>query len=185
MEPTQEQQEETPEGPGRSAAAIMVRGAVVLGVLLGGVWLASGLVLMGCFWVAHQANEQIDSMSLLQALVLASAIWVAFLVVRTIRLFVPTPHLAERTVHIDPFDGNYTGWHHPLMVTLTQTTNEYLAGQLPLRGLLMVHEMDTKGFAQRRMVTFQNVDANGRPRKGPVHVDDAEFTYTIYAQGGT
>ncbi|MEH0110510.1 hypothetical protein V6N00_12440 [Tersicoccus sp. MR15.9] len=63
------------------------------------------------------------------------------------------------------------------MVTLTATSNPYLAPRLPLRGLLSVHEMRTSGYAQPRKMTFQTVDADGNLVGSRVAVDDAEFTY--------
>lgn len=82
----------------------------------------------------------------------------------------PTP---ERTTAM-----SHTGWAQPMLVTLTATTNPYLAPRLPLRGLLQVHEMTLTGHPQPRAMSFLEVDAEGQPVGTRVAVDDAHFTYT-------
>lgn len=75
--------------------------------------------------------------------------------------------------------SHFTGWNRPLRVTLTATSNPYLAPELPLVGLLEVLEMGTDGFAQPRKVRFQKLNADGTTNGAPVMADDAEFTYTL------
>lgn len=75
--------------------------------------------------------------------------------------------------------SHYTGWNQPLMVTLTATSNPYLADKLPLRGELRILEMRTDGYAMRHSVSFLQKDENGNPVGGWVRVSDAEFTYTL------
>lgn len=140
---------------------------------------ASGLVLWGSFWAAHQAWALVPDLGFLRSATLGGAIWVWFSTFRFIVAMVPR-HVSPGPVgDITSTGADYSGWNRPLMVDLTATTNEYLAPDLPLRGLLKVHEMNTRGFAQRGKVSFQKVDANNRLLGGPVHVDDAEFTYTL------
>lgn len=76
----------------------------------------------------------------------------------------------------------YTGWNQPLLVTLTATTNPYLAHRLPLRGLLTVHEMRTDGYAQPLRVGFRAQGADGS-FGASVAVDDPEFTYSLPTPG--
>lgn len=80
--------------------------------------------------------------------------------------------------------SGYTGWNQPLLVTLTATSNPYLADRLPARGLLRVFEMRTDGYAQPRKVTFQQVADDGTPIGSTVAADDAEFTYSLPHAGG-
>lgn len=75
--------------------------------------------------------------------------------------------------------NGYNGWNKPLMVTLTATSNTYLADRLPLRGLACVHEMATDNYAQRGQVSFLELDEEGKPVGTEVMVDDAEFTYSL------
>jgi len=75
--------------------------------------------------------------------------------------------------------SHYTGWNRPLMVTLTATSNPYLADKLPLRGELTILEMRTDGYAMHRSVSFLQKDADGNPVGARVMVDDAEFTYSL------
>jgi len=65
------------------------------------------------------------------------------------------------------------------MVTLTATSNPYLADKLPLRGELTIQEMRTDGYAMHRHVSFLQKDENGNSIGGRVMVDDAEFTYSL------
>ena len=74
--------------------------------------------------------------------------------------------------------AHYTGWNRPLLVTLTATSNPYLADRLPMRGLLRVHEMRTDHYAQPRAMSFQQLDADGQIVGTRVAVDHAQFTYT-------
>lgn len=73
---------------------------------------------------------------------------------------------------------HYTGWNKHLLVTLTATSNRYLANQLPLRGLLRIVEMRTDGYAQPTKATFLKIDDDGNPVGTEVAVDDAAFNYT-------
>lgn len=75
--------------------------------------------------------------------------------------------------------NEYTGWNQPLMVTLTATTNEYLAPRLPLRGLLKVLETKTNGHTYGPHVSFRIVGDDGNPSGAWVQVPGAEFTYTL------
>lgn len=75
--------------------------------------------------------------------------------------------------------SHYTGWNRPMMVTLTATSNPYLADKLPLRGELTVLEMRTDGYAMRRSVSFLQKDEDGNAVGGRVMVDDAEFSYSL------
>lgn len=74
--------------------------------------------------------------------------------------------------------NGYNGWNQPLRVTLTATDNPYLSERLPIVGLLKVREMRTDGYAQPTKMTFQEIDSAGMLKGGPVHVDNAEFSYT-------
>lgn len=66
---------------------------------------------------------------------------------------------------------------HRIHVTLTGTTNPYLADRLPLDGELTVHEMATDGYAMDSKVTFRAADASKIGGLGaPVHVAQAEYT---------
>ncbi len=58
-------------------------------------------------------------------------------------------------------------------VTLTHTTNEYLAPRLPLNGLVKIHERDVFGRCQ--FVTFMPDPAPGE-NTSFVEVREAEFT---------
>lgn len=73
----------------------------------------------------------------------------------------------------------YTGWSQPLMVTLTATSNPYLAPKLPLRGELRVLEMRTDHYAQPTKVSFLQIDDEGNAVGTRVMVDRAEWTYTL------
>lgn len=75
--------------------------------------------------------------------------------------------------------SHYTGWNRPLIVTLTATSNPYLADKLPLRGELTIQEMRTDDYAMRRAVSFLQIDDDGNSVGGRVMVDDAEFTYSL------
>lgn len=67
----------------------------------------------------------------------------------------------------------YTGWHRPLSVTLTATSNQYLAPRLPLEGKLMVQETGTDGSII--YATFSVTEHDGR-QSAFVAVPDARFT---------
>lgn len=73
--------------------------------------------------------------------------------------------------------NRYNGWNRPLLVTLTETSNPYLKGRLPMRGLLQVHEMRTDAYAQPTKMSFLPVDMNGVPTGSTVMVEDAQFWY--------
>jgi hypothetical protein len=75
--------------------------------------------------------------------------------------------------------SHYTGWNQPLRVTLTATSNPYLAPELPLVGLVEVLEMRTDAFAQPTKVRFQKLKLDDTTDGAPVMADDAEFTYTL------
>lgn len=156
--------------PVRNVIAAVGRALVFLAGLFG----VTGVAMMGCFWIAHQANDQIDSLSYFQSVALAGSFWTALLLFRVLRAGVPSlrPRHGAVIVPVPP-SGDYTGWKKPLRVTLTATTNPYLADELPVEGLLMVHEMRTDNHAQRQHVSFQKL---GRP---PVLVNDAEWIYTL------
>lgn len=82
-------------------------------------------------------------------------------------------------------ETEYTGWNTPMNVTLTATSNPYLAGRLPLRGLLQVLEASVDGYAMARKVTFQELDTKGHPVGATVAADDAEFTYSLRTQAAS
>mgnify|MGYP001576237302 CR=1 FL=1 len=154
---------------------------------IGARWLAgvavfsafSGAAVWVCLLVIHQANEQIAAIGYIESVILAMAIWFAILIFRAIKAAVPFIRKPGERGSVAATGSDYSGWNRPLMVHLTATSNEYLTGKLPVRGLLMVHEMDTKGFAQKRKVSFHRMGEDGKPVGGPVHVDDAEFAYTL------
>lgn len=75
--------------------------------------------------------------------------------------------------------NEYTGWNRPMLVTLTATSNTFLQGSLPVRGLLRVVEMRTDGYAQPRKVLFQQIADDNTAIGSQVAVDDAEFTYSL------
>jgi len=139
----------------------------------------SGAAVWVCLLAAHQANKQVAAIGYFQSVILAAAIWFGILIFRVIRAAVPFIRKPGERGSVAATGSDYSGWNHPLMVHLTATSNEYLAPHLPLRGLLMVHEMNTKGFAQQQKVSFHKVGDDGRFIGGPVHVDDAEFMYTL------
>jgi len=149
---------------------------VIIAVPAGLAFAALGF--MVATWGLHQMWESVYALSYPQALAVAAALWCVRWVGRLIVNVVPP---GARTQRMGGTDGtepvHYNGWHRPLTVILTHTTNTYLRPHLPVRGLLMVHEMSTNNFAQPRQVTFQRLARDGKPLGGPVHVDDAAFSY--------
>lgn len=137
----------------------------------------AALCLMVGLWFAHHVWESVPPLGYVASLAVAASWWSVNAGTRAIIAVIPKRRVA-RMSGADGTEGvNYTGWNQPLTVTLTHTTNEYLRYDLPLRGLLMVHEMRTDDYAQRGQVTFQRLTSTGQPVSAPVHVDDARFTY--------
>ena len=74
--------------------------------------------------------------------------------------------------------SDYTGWTRPLRVTLTATSNEYLAPRLPLEGYLKVNETGTDHRAMPHGTTFRAIGPDGQPQGAWVAADHAQFTYS-------
>lgn len=159
-------------------AAYITRRALIMAILTVPAGLAiAAFGLMVAAALAHWVWEEIAAPSYLTCLAVAASLWLLRWSARTIAAVVPRSRPERMTGPADTEGVKYTGWNKPLLVTLTGTANEYLRHDVPVRGLLMVHEMRTDNYAQRRKITFQRVTSNGAPMNAPVHVDDAEFTY--------
>jgi len=159
-------------------AALITRRALIMVILTVPAGLAiAALALMWGTAIAHWVWEGVPALSYLMCLGAAFSLWLLRWGASIIIAVVPRPPAERMKGPADPDGVNYSGWAQPLVVTLTGTTNTYLQPDLPVRGLLMVHEMRTDDYAQRREVTFQRLSSNGKPMNAPVHVDDARFTY--------
>jgi hypothetical protein len=163
------------------SAALIGRRGLIAAVLAVPAGLA--IAALGLMWgaaLAHQVWEEVGTPNYLTCLTIAASLWCLRWGVRILVAVVPPGHRTERMRGPERPEGvNYTGWNKPLLVTLTDTTNTYLQPDLPLRGLLMVHEMRTDDYAQPRSVTFQRLSGNNLPMNAPVHVDNARFTYAF------
>lgn len=146
---------------------------LILGItLLFPAWVVSkGSGFLHGFW------DAVPHLSYGDALGVVMVVWGAIILAMMVRH--RKPGSGPTTVEVVTGESNYTGWNRPLMVTLTATSNPYLADQLPLRGRLSVFEMGTDGYAMRKNVAFQKIDDHGRPVGASVMVDNAEFTYTL------
>jgi hypothetical protein len=162
-------------------AVLIGRRGLIMAVLTVPAGLA--IAALGLMWgtaLAHQVWENVPALSYPTCLTVAVSLWCFRWGVRALVAVVPPGQRTQRMTGPEHAEGvNYTGWNRPLMVTLTGTANPYLQPDLPLRGLLMVHEMRTDDYAQRQQVTFQRLSGNGKPMNAPVHVDDAQFTYAL------
>lgn len=74
--------------------------------------------------------------------------------------------------------NGFNGWNMPMLVTLTATSNKFLADRLPLRGWLEVLEMGADGYAMAKKFSFLEVNEEGEVVGAKVAADHAEFSYS-------